>query len=112
MKKFGVSLLALAVAGLLGSSLLAQPPEGRRDGDRERAGERGPRDGEGRGERGPRDGEGRGERGPRDGEGRPGDRPPRDGEGRPGERGEGGRGFGPPPNPIVTALDTDSNVLK
>ena len=95
MKKFGLSLLTLAVAGMLGTSLLAQPPEGRRrDGDRPP--EAGARDGEGRrGDRGPRDGDApRDERGPRDGEGR--------GPGR-------GPGFGPPPNPLVTALDTDED---
>ncbi|NQV25109.1 MAG: EF-hand domain-containing protein [Rhodopirellula sp.] len=94
MKKFGMSLMILAVAALVSSAVIAQPPGG---GDR----------GAGRGAEGER---GRGDGPPprREGDGPP---PRRDGEGgRPGEGGRGGeRGFGPPPNPVMMALDADGD---
>ncbi len=94
MKKFGISLLILAVAAMVSSVVIAQPPGG---GDR-------PRDGERRGAEGDRDG------GPpprREGD-RDGGPPPRREGDRGGRDGEG-RGFGPPPNPVMMALDADGD---
>ncbi len=91
MKKFGIGLIILAVAAMVSSVVIAQPPGG---GDR-------PRDGERRGAEGDRDG------GPpprREGD-RDGGPPPRREGGRDGE----GRGFGPPPNPVMMALDADGD---
>jgi hypothetical protein len=103
MKKFGISLMILAVAAMVSSVVIAQPPGG---GDR-------PRDGERRGAEGDRDGgppprrEGDRDGGPpprREGD-RDGGPPPR----REGDRGGEGRGFGPPPNPVMMALDADGD---
>ena len=94
MKKFGISLLILAVAAMVSSVVIAQPPGG---GDR-------PRDGERLGAEGDRDG------GPpprREGD-RDGGPPPRREGDRGGRDGEG-RGFGPPPNPVMMALDADGD---
>lgn len=81
-------MLMLAVAAMVSSVVIAQPPGG---GDR-------PRDGERRGAEGER---GRGDGPP----------PRRDGEGRPDRQGgrPDDRGFGPPPNPLMTALDADGD---
>lgn len=98
MKKFGIGLLMLAVAAMVSSAVIAQPPGG---GDRPRDGER----------RGPEGGRGRGDGPPPRRDGR-GDAPPRHGgEGTPGREGgrPGDRGFRPPPNPLMTALDADGD---
>lgn len=98
MKTFGIGLLVLAVAAMVSSAVIAQPPGG---GDR-------PRDGERRGPEGER---GRGDGPPPRRDGR-GDAPPgrggEDGPGRDGRRPDE-RGFGPPPNPLLTALDADGD---
>jgi len=96
MKKLTMTLVAMLAITLVQQDAFAQ-----RDGDRP---ERGPRDGERRegdrerdGDRGPREG------GPREGGDREG------GRGGFGRGGFGGRGFGPPPNPLMEALDTDKD---
>ena len=100
MKKLGMGMLILAVAAMVGSAVIAQPPGGgSRPGDGERRGaegERGRGDGPPPRREGDLDGERRG-----DFDGPP---PRRDG----GEGGRGDeRGFGPPPNPLMVALDTN-----
>ena len=99
MKMFGISLVVVAVAAMVSSVVIAQPPGGgERPGDGERRGAQGQRsDGPPSRREGDRDG------GP----------PPRRDGGRGGESGRGGeeRGFGPPPNPVMMALDADGDHI-
>lgn len=86
MKRLAFSFVAIMFAAAVADTALAQPPEGRR--------------GEARGQRFGGQGQGqgrRGEAGPRRGPGGPG--------GPGGPRGE----FGPPPHPIIQALDTNGD---